>query len=121
MGVRLQSTWLVLAACVLIGPATVSAQGGGERGPDPGVPKTDQEMRGEALFYKECPLCHVFLGRSTAAHSSTELVGLFKRPSVTEDAVRQLMTSGLPGLMPSFQYSMTTDEMTDLVAYLKIR
>lgn len=78
-------------------------------------------MSGEALFYQRCPLCHVYTGRTIAARSKTELIGLYKLPSITDEAVRGLIMGGLSGRMPSFRYTFTQKELDDLIAYLKIR
>ncbi|OFW37827.1 MAG: hypothetical protein A3F70_05085 [Acidobacteria bacterium RIFCSPLOWO2_12_FULL_67_14] len=53
--------------------------------------------------------------------SSTELIGLYKRPTVTDEAVRTLILVGMPGRMPSFRYTLAAREIYDLIAYLKIR
>ncbi len=98
----------------------LSAQGGAVR-PAPGVPRTDQEQSGEAFFYQRCPLCHVYTARTAAARSRTDLVGLYKQPSITDEAVRALVMAGMPGRMPSFRYTFTPKELDDLIAYLKIR
>ena len=53
--------------------------------------------------------------------NADELVGLFKRPNISEQGVRQLIQTGMPKRMPSFQYNFTPAEVDDLIAYLKIR
>src|SRR5688572_14757845 len=94
-----------LAPAVLL-PATLDAQAGPAAAP--GVPKTDQQKSGEAIFQLNCTLCHVFSGdkKRFAVQASTELIGLFKKPGLTDDSVRQFIVTGLPGRMPSFRYSL---------------
>ena len=89
----------------------------------PGVPKTEQQKSGEAIFQLNCTLCHVFSGdkKRFGVQASTELIGLFKKPGITDDGVRQFILSGLPGRMPSFRHSLAAWELDDLVAYLRIR
>ena len=89
----------------------------------PGKPQTDSQKKGEAIFTKNCHLCHIFSNQKKELKilSSTELIGLFQRPTVTEDGVRQLIQTGIPQKMPSFKYNFAPSEMDDLIAYLKIR
>jgi mono/diheme cytochrome c family protein len=117
-----RSAILWLAACVVLLPTTVVAQRAAPAA-TPGVPKTDQQKSGEALFQQNCTLCHVPSNdkRRYGIQSSTQLIGLFERPTITDDAVRQFILAGLPGLMPSFQYTLVASELDDLIAYLRIR
>ena len=112
----------LLAAGALIFPITVAAQEG-PRAQTPGVPQTDQQKRGEALFLTRCPLCHVHSNqkRELAIQANTELIGLFKRPTITDSGVRQIILEGLPKRMPSFQYMLDPKQIDDITAYLKIR
>jgi mono/diheme cytochrome c family protein len=84
---------------------------------------TDAQKRGEALFLKHCPLCHVFSGqkKDLGIQSPTELRGLFKSSTVSDAAVRQLVTEGVPGKMPSFRHALASQELDDVLAYLKVR
>lgn len=112
---------LALLGFGVLFPAGLAAQGAASAAP--GVPKTDQQKSGEALFQQNCTLCHVFSGdkKRFGVQSSTELIGLYKRPTVADDAVRLLIQGGLPGRMPSFRYTLAPREVDDLVAYLRIR
>ena len=89
----------------------------------PGVPQTDQEKRGEALFLTSCPLCHVHSNqkRDLRIQANTDLVGLYKRPATNDASVRRVIVDGIPQLMPSFRHMLDTQQVDDLVAYLKIR
>lgn len=113
---------LVLLAVFGWLPAAPRAQGAGTPS-TPGVPKTDQQKSGEAIFQQNCTLCHVFSGdkKRFNVQSSTELIGLYKRPTVTDEAVRTLILVGMPGRMPSFRYTLAAREIDDLIAYLRIR
>lgn len=114
---------LLVASAVTVTVTLAAQEGQGNTAPRqrPGIPKTDQQMSGEALFYQKCPLCHVYTARTEAARSRTELVGLYKQPSITDEAVRALIMGGIPGRMSSFRYSLMPQELDDLIAYLKIR
>jgi mono/diheme cytochrome c family protein len=87
------------------------------------VPQTDQEKHGEAVFYQNCTLCHVYSNdkKRYNIQSSTQLLGLFKTSAVAEADVRQFILDGLARRMPSFQYTLSSKELDDLIAYLKIR
>ena len=112
---------LVLVVCGFALPVALRAQESGAA--TPGAPQTDQQKKGEALFLKNCALCHIHTAQKAnlKIQASTELVGLFKKPTTTEAAVRQRLMQGIPGLMPSFQYALEPKDHDDLVAYLKIR
>ncbi len=122
MRVLCRVMWLAsIAALVWMSPAA-RAQGPGTSG-TPGVPKTDQQKSGEAIFQQNCTLCHVFSGdkKRFNVQSSTELIGLFKRPTITDEAVRTLILGGMPGRMPAFRYTLAPRDVDDLIAYLRIR
>ena len=114
---------LLLLVCGVIFPMTPAAQEGPAARSRPGVPQTDQQRSGEARFVQNCTLCHVFSAqkKSIGVQASTELVALFKRPTITEAGVRQIILEGLPKRMPSFKYNFEPREVDDLIAYLKIR
>lgn len=98
----------------------------------PGLPETDAEKRGEALFWKDCSLCHVdpssprynHRGRKTLGIvASTDLTGLHKRSSITDARVREVIEEGISGKMPAFKYTyaLKPGAVDQLIAYLKIR
>ena len=117
--------YLLLLICGVIFPMTLTAQddGAGGRGPQAGVPQTAQQRSGEAYFQQNCTLCHVYSAqkRSLGIQARTELIGLFKGPSMTETVLRQLLQQGIPGKMPGFRYNFAPSQIDDLIAYLKIR
>ena len=80
-------------------------------------PLTDQQLRGEALFSKNCALCHSVRRGGT----SIELAGLFRRSSVTEDAVLTVIRQGRPKKMPGFRFTLDSKDIDDVIAYLKSR
>ena len=118
---------LLFLAFVLAFPLAPAAQDepGGRvaSGVAPGKPQTDQQKKGEAIFTKNCHLCHIPSAQKEKLKigASTELIGLFKKPATTEEGVRQRIQQGIPRVMPSFQYNFGPSEMDDLIAYLKIR
>ncbi|MSO83577.1 MAG: cytochrome c [Acidobacteria bacterium] len=119
---------LLCLAFVLAVPLTLVAQeeGGGGGGSALGVTigklQTEEQKRGDAIFHKNCHLCHISTAQKRELKIvSTELVGLFMKPNVSEQAVRQLVQGGIPRRMPSFQYTLNASELNDLIAYLRIR
>lgn len=122
-----QTAGLVLVICAVIFQATSSAQiSRRARGSEaPGVPKTDQQKSGEALFTQNCTLCHTRddsrAQKALGIWAPTELIGLFKIPSVTEEKVRSFIMEGEQGKMLAFKYIFEPKELDDLIAYLKIR
>jgi mono/diheme cytochrome c family protein len=116
--------WLPLGLAAVMAITIATGMGAQSARPaSPGVPKTDQELRGEALFLKNCALCHIHTAQKERlkVQASGELIGLFQKATTTEAAVRRVLQQGLPGLMPTFQYALPPGDMDDVVAYLKIR
>jgi len=90
--------------------------------PAAGTANTDAELKGEARFVKTCFLCHNPTGQTKEVGvAATDLVGLFKRPAITEEYVRQRIQEGIPRRMPAYKYTYTPEQLNDLIAYLKIR
>jgi mono/diheme cytochrome c family protein len=115
---------LSLVAALPIGLAAQEEGGGGASalGVTVGKLQTEEQKRGDAIFHKNCHLCHIATGQKRSLKiNADELVGLFKRPTISEQAVRQMIQTGIPKRMPSFQYNFTPAEVDDLIAYLKIR
>jgi mono/diheme cytochrome c family protein len=115
---------LSLLGSLPIGVAAQEEGGGGASalGVTVGKLQTEEQKRGDAIFHKNCHLCHIATGQKRSLKiNADELVGLFQRPNISEQGVRQLIQSGIPKRMPSFQYNFTPAEVDDLIAYLKIR
>jgi len=117
---------LLLVLSVLLLPLPLSAQSEESvRAEVAGAPQTDAQKRGEAIFSKNCHLCHSSVGsfeqKVELKILQPQLVGLFKKPGVTEEFVRARVQSGLPRRMPSFRLTLSPSEMDDLIAYLRIR
>jgi mono/diheme cytochrome c family protein len=110
---------VVVLASVLSSPLGLDAQ---SRYATAGKAQTDAELRGETYFNKACYLCHNPTGQTKEVGVAvTDLVGLFKRPGVTEEYVRQRIQEGLPRRMPAYKHTYSPDELNHLIAYLKIR
>jgi mono/diheme cytochrome c family protein len=121
---RLLLLLLSLLASLRVGVAAQEEGGGGASalGVTVGKLQTEEQKRGDAIFHKNCHLCHIATGQKRSLKiNADELVGLFKRPNISEQGVRQLIQTGIPKRMPSFQYNFTPAEVDDLIAYLKIR
>jgi len=112
---------LVFLAFALAFPLILVAQSG-EAPATAGKPQTDEQLRGEAFFQKTCFLCHSPTGQTKELKIAvTDLVGLFKRPGLTEQYVRQRIQEGIPGRMPAYRYTYTPAQLDNIIAYLKIR
>ncbi len=112
---------LALLALVFAFPLALEAQEGGIPAAR-GKPKTDSELRGDAIFQKTCFLCHTPTGQTKELKIAvTDLSGIFKRPGVTEEYVRQRIQEGIPGRMPAYRHTYTPTEFDNIIAYLKIR
>ncbi|OFW27401.1 MAG: hypothetical protein A3J28_16510 [Acidobacteria bacterium RIFCSPLOWO2_12_FULL_60_22] len=84
----------------------------------------EQEKRGEYWFLQRCALCHLPKYTKSASVSELPVVwksleGLFKdaKPE-KEKAVREFILKGTQR-MPGFQYGLASNEIDDLIAYLK--
>ena len=120
MGAHIAAGLFVLAFAI-VSPLTAAAQV--PPGSSAGKPQTVAEQGGEAVFVKTCMLCH---GPNTGQArvlklGASDLIGLYKRPGVTDEYVRQRILDGVPGRMPAYKYTYTPSELESLLAYLKIR
>jgi mono/diheme cytochrome c family protein len=129
---------LVVALALFAGRATpVSAQEGQSsagqttsrlpiRHPS-GTTLTEQQLRGAAVFFQRCSLCH--LAKTSGAGGSKyccvaslgpDLSGRFTDVTPDEEqAFRAIILNGGPTYMPSWKYGLTLDEIDDIIAYLK--
>jgi mono/diheme cytochrome c family protein len=79
----------------------------------------------KTLFGKNCGVCHTISGR-WKKFMSMPLGGLFEQQQlltgepVNEENVRAIIQKGLPGFMPGFQYTLTPDQINELVQFLKV-
>ena len=112
---------LFVLVFAMVSPLTTAAQF--PPGSNAGKAQTDAQLRGEAFFVKTCILCH---GPTTGQArvlklGAPDLIGLNKRPSITDEYVRQRILEGIPGRMPGYGNTYTPAELDNLIAYLKIR
>jgi mono/diheme cytochrome c family protein len=106
--------------------AAVAQDEGGGRASAIGITigklQTEEQERGDAIFHKNCHLCHISTGQKRELKiNASELVGIFKSPRVTDATVRQLVQEGIAKRMPAFRYTLNALEVDDLIAYLKVR
>jgi cytochrome c2 len=114
------SILLLVVAAWAVAP-TAPAQTGAET---PGRPTTDQQKSGEALFYQNCTFCHEhepLKRRLVPQFLGPTLIGLYRTKSPSDDTVRMLILKGVPRRMTGYQYTLTSQDVDDLIAYLKIR
>jgi mono/diheme cytochrome c family protein len=127
----------LVVAALFAGRATlVSAQEGQSAGPitsrlpirhPSGTKLTEQQLRGAAVFFQRCSLCH--LAKTSGAGGSKyccvaslgpDLSGRFKDATPDQEkAFREIILNGGPTYMPSWKYGLTSDEIDDIIAYLK--
>ena len=77
------------------------------------------------LFGRYCGVCHSISGKWKRI-VSTPLGGLFERKQlvtgkpVSEESVREIIAKGGPSLMPGFQHTLTAEQITELIQFLKV-
>ena len=77
------------------------------------------------LFGRYCGVCHSISGKWKRI-VSTPLGGLFQRKQlvtgqpVNEETVRAIIAKGGPSLMPGFQYTLTAQQINELIQFLKV-
>ena len=129
---------LVVLVALFAGRATlVSAQQGESRAGQSasqtlpihhasGVELTAQQVRGAGVFFQRCSLCH--LAKSGEGGSkyccvsslAPDLSGRFNNLTPDqENAFKDIILNGGPTYMPSWKYALTSQEIDDIVAYLK--
>ncbi len=117
----MQAAWL-LALLIWTG-STVTLSRNFSQSPQapPAAAPTDRDAakRGEALFTRHCPICH--LGRPSAErpYVGRNLRGILKNAKPgRETEVREAIRKG-NDRMPGYQYTLTPAQIDDLIAYLK--
>ena len=90
-----------------------------------GTKLTAEQLHGADLFFQRCFLCHIAkpfvgegLGACCSASLGPNLVGMFKTPDEAK-AMRQIISNGMPPLMPAWKYGLTPKDIGDIVAYIK--
>ena len=80
---------------------------------------SDQERRGEGLFLQRCSLCHL-PQLPTHRRLASDLTGLFAGADTEkEQSIREVISKGVPTMMPGFQYGLSAKQFDDLISYLK--
>ena len=116
------AAYAALAAAWIAGTASAQAQNTRPDAAPPSAQKlSGQERRGEGLFLQRCSLCHLprKLKFGSPAVIGPSLSGQFRTATPEEmKTLRGFILKGGPD-MPGFQYGLGTQEMDDLIAYLK--
>jgi mono/diheme cytochrome c family protein len=125
---------IMMIACFAGHAALVFAQEG-QSGSRPSPPihhssdatLTEQQTRGAGLFFQRCSLCH--LAKTFGAGGSKyccvaslgpDLSGAFKNLAPDQEkAYRDIILNGGPTYMPPWKYGLSSDEIDDIIAYLK--
>jgi mono/diheme cytochrome c family protein len=92
-----------------------------------GTKLTEQQLRGAAVFFQRCSFCH--LAKTSGAGGSKYCCVASLGPDLSvdfkdvapaqEEAFREIILNGGPTYMPAWKYSLTADEVDDIIAYLK--
>lgn len=83
---------------------------------------TPQQARGENLFLQRCSVCHLRrqLKFGAPPTSGPSLKGLFKTDDREEQQrLLEQIRNGSPN-MPGFRYGLSSRQIDDLLAYLKV-
>lgn len=122
---KLQAFFLavVFAGSLYPGAARLLADERPGPNPTPAEAKlTDQQFKGQNLFFQRCSLCH--MARALKAGNpptvGPSLKTVFKNTSADEEKdLRTFILNGTPH-MPGFRYALSEKEIDDLIAYLKV-
>ena len=79
-------------------------------------PLTDAQRSGQRLYNRECAVCHAPPLITAKPYASALYKDVVEGK---EQAVRQTIRKGLPGLMPGFEYGLKASEIDAIVEYLK--
>ena len=78
-----------------------------------------QELAGKKLFVQRCSICHLPpLGRGEAARPFGPILKDVIKNAEAETRVRETIRKGTPR-MPGFQYGLESQEIENIIAYLK--
>ncbi|MBI4464938.1 MAG: c-type cytochrome [Acidobacteria bacterium] len=84
----------------------------------------DQEKRGQHWFFQRCALCHVAKVTKSASVSAlppiwSNLDGVYKNATPEkEKLLREFILKGSQK-MPGYQYTLSPQEIDDVIAYMK--
>jgi mono/diheme cytochrome c family protein len=109
--------------CFLVAAAAVFLLAGcsAQKKACPPPPLTPQQQSGQRLFSATCQACHETM--SDTARQGPSLKDLYKKKSLpsgapaNDDRVRDAILMGRPN-MPGYQYVLTDEQISDLIAYL---
>lgn len=81
----------------------------------------DKEMvkRGEGVFSRHCPICHLGRPAETRPYIGRNLRGIFKNAKPEQEAAAREFIRAGSDRMPGYQHSLTPAQLDDLIAYLK--
>ena len=103
---------------VLFSPIVLQSQQALRKAPPSAVDK-ERVKRGEAVFNRQCPICHLGRPSKTNPVIGRNLRGILKNVKPErETAVREFIRKG-SDKMPGFQFTLTAAQIEDLIGYLK--
>lgn len=114
---------IIFAAAFYPGTARLLADERPGPHPTPAEAKlTDQQFKGQNLFFQRCSLCHMAraLKAGDAPTVGPSLKTVFKNASAGEEKdLRTFILNGSPH-MPGFRYALSDKEIDEVIAYLKV-
>ena len=118
-----------LAVAMALSPLTSAQQAASPSFPirhANGAELTAQQSRGAGVFFQRCSLCHLAKAGSGGSKYccvtslAPNLGGRFDNLSADQEkAFKDIILNGGPTYMPSWKYALTSDEIDDIIAYLK--
>jgi mono/diheme cytochrome c family protein len=120
MNMDLGRVVLLLSTCgvLILPPVALTSQ---QSVPEATSSAADKESvkRGEAVFSRHCPICHLGRPSKTNPFIGRNLRGILKNVKPErETAVRDYIRKG-GDTMPGYQYTLAPDQIDDLMGYLK--
>jgi mono/diheme cytochrome c family protein len=77
---------------------------------------TDTQQLGRRLYHRGCAVCHGPPLITSNAYAPVLYRGVIEGQ---EDATREIISKGLPAVMPGFRYGLKSTEIDAIVDYLK--
>ena len=119
MGVGRGLALLSVCGALMLQPVPLFAQ----TPVSPSVPASAADThvgkRGEEVFDRHCPICHLGRPAETRPYIGKNLRGILKNAKPEDEAaVRESIRTG-SDRMPGYQYTLTPAQVDELIAYLK--
>ena len=117
---------LLIGGCVLAAVLLLELPSAGQTRQDDRGNLSQRAQVGKEIFNDRCYLCHD-IDSDRRKRLGPTLDGLFSRPTllvgkpVNDENVKEVIKMGPTPGMPGFRYTLTDQQIDDVVAYLKTR